>query len=102
MLARMRRRFLTGAVLAVALAAAIPAGSSPAAAAGAPACFGAVARDPLNGCANPALDFTAIPSPFDAVLEPSAACALIQAAAPEVCAFGIPLGQASATVALLG
>jgi hypothetical protein len=98
----MQRRFLTGAVVALALAGATQAGSNPAAAAGAPACFGAVARDPLNACVNPALNFTASPSPFDAVLEPSAPCALIQSGAPEVCAFGAAQGQASATVALLG
>ncbi len=98
----MRPRLLTVAVLAAALAGATQAGSSPAAAAGAPACFGAVARDQLNGCVNPALNFTAIPSPSDAVLEPSAPCALIQATAPEVCAFGVAQGQAAATVALMG
>jgi hypothetical protein len=67
-----------------------------------PPCFGAAARDPENPCVNHQLTFTAIPSPYDAPLEPSARCEPIEHAQPAACAFGPPRSDAVSSVALLG
>lgn len=67
-----------------------------------PECFGAAARDPDKPCVNNALNRIAIPSPFDAPLEPSEPCERISRAFPPACAFGVPGRKARTTVALLG
>jgi hypothetical protein len=67
----------------------------------APRCFGAAARDPQKPCTNTTLSVT--PSPEDAVLEASAACAPVTSAAgPARCLFGTRADRARATVALIG
>jgi hypothetical protein len=68
-----------------------------------PRCFGAAARAPGKPCVNPKLRLTVTPSPDDAVLEPSAACAPVKSATPPArCAFGVSKARARATVALVG
>jgi hypothetical protein len=67
-----------------------------------PACFGAAARDPAAPCVNKALNRIAIPSPYDAPLEPSEPCELIERTAPPACAFGTPAAKAVRSVALMG
>jgi hypothetical protein len=74
-------------------------GASPAAS---PPCFGAAARDPENPCVNRKLSFVAIPTPYDAPLEPSAPCTPIAHVEPKACAFGPPAGKSDSTVALIG
>jgi len=66
-----------------------------------PECFGAAARDAERPCSNPALDRMAIPSPDDALLEPSEACARIEQS-PPACSFGPPAKTAIRSVALAG
>lgn len=66
-----------------------------------PPCFGAASRDPLVPCVNPALSFTAIPRPKDALLEPAAPCRR-RRSTPPVCTFGVPARRATSTVALMG
>ena len=70
-------------------------------AAATPPCFGAASRDPLVPCVNPALNFTAVPRPKDAVLEPGAPCKR-RRTTPPVCTFGVSRRRATATVALMG
>jgi len=98
-----RRR--TRAALAAALLL-LGAGSAlPIAAGGAeqiPPCFGAAARDPERPCVNRRLSFTAIPSPYDAPLEPSARCEPIDGVQPVACSFGPPRSRSVSSVALLG
>jgi hypothetical protein len=89
-------------VLAGALALGVAIATAAAGASGTPACFGAAARDPEHPCVNRGLTFTAIPSPDDAVLEPSAPCVPIAGASPAACSFGVARGAAVSTVALLG
>ena len=68
-----------------------------------PRCFGAAARDASKPCTNPALKLSVTPTPEDAVLEASAACApLTSKVAPTRCSFGTPFKQARKTVALIG
>jgi hypothetical protein len=67
-----------------------------------PACFGAAARDPEHPCVNDKLNLTATPTPYDAPLQPSAACTPISHVSPRACAFGAPSRDAASTVALLG
>ena len=91
----MRTGSLTMLVLAVlALAASVAPASA------APACFGAASRDPESPCSNPKLNFQAVPSPEAALLEPSAPCAPLRPAQPEVCTFGV--AGAKTGVALMG
>lgn len=71
-------------------------------AAGGRACFGAAARDPEKPCVNHKLDFTAIPRPRDAVLQPGAPCTIVRRRSPQVCAFGAAPSAVAPTVALLG
>jgi len=71
-------------------------------AAATPACFSAAARDPERPCANPALNRTAIPSPYDAPIEPSEPCERIERSSPPACSFGPARKQARRTVALAG
>ena len=63
-------------------------------------CFGAASRDPDRPCTNKGLNFVAIPSPFAAVLEPSAPCAPIPGSVPDACTFGS--AGARSGVALMG
>src|SRR4051812_12208958 len=85
---------LTVAALSVACATAHAAG---------PRCFGAAARDPAKPCTNPALKRSVTPTPEDAVLEASAACAPVTSkVAPARCAFGTAKDDARQTVALIG
>jgi SGNH domain (fused to AT3 domains) len=75
-----------------------------AAAAAAPACFGAAARDAEHPCVNPALRYTVTPRPLDAQLELDSPCAP-EPGAPAVlllCSFGVPAAQATETTALIG
>jgi hypothetical protein len=68
-----------------------------------PRCFGAAARDPQKPCTNPALKLSVTPTPQDAVLEASAACAPVPSkAAPARCSFGTSKRDARRTVALIG
>src|SRR4051794_37589194 len=68
-----------------------------------PRCFGAAARDPLKPCTNPALKLSVTPTPEDAVLEPSAACAPVTSKlAPARCSFGASRRDERRTVALIG
>ena len=71
-------------------------------AAASPKCFGAAARDAENPCVNRKLNLTAIPTPFNAPLEPSAPCKPIERANPSACAFGPAAKKAVSSVALLG
>lgn len=66
-----------------------------------PSCFGAASRDPLVPCVNPALSFTAIPRPKDALLEPAAPCRR-RRSTPPACTFGVSARRATSTVALIG
>jgi hypothetical protein len=71
--------------------------------AAAPRCFGAAARDPAKPCTNAKLRLTVTPTPEDAVLEASAACAPVTSKLPPArCLFGTAAGQARQTVALIG
>ncbi len=65
-------------------------------------CFGAAARDPENPCVNRKLTFTAIPSPYDAPLEPSAPCKPIERVSPSACAFGLKASKSVSSFALIG
>jgi hypothetical protein len=71
--------------------------------ASAPRCFGAAARDPARPCTNAKLRPAVTPTPEDAVLEASAACAPVTSkVAPARCLFGTPAKRARQTVALIG
>jgi hypothetical protein len=67
-----------------------------------PACFGAAARDLEHPCVNHRLDFVAIPSPRDALLQPNAGCEVLRRRSPEVCGFGVSQRAAGPSFALLG
>jgi peptidoglycan/LPS O-acetylase OafA/YrhL len=69
----------------------------------APRCFGAAARDPQRPCENPALRLTVVPTPIQAERERGAPCSPVQRSdVLEVCKFGVPSGEATSTVALVG
>ena len=69
----------------------------------APRCFGAASRDPLHPCHNRALRLMVRPSPADALLAPNAPCFPTEhTRLLLVCAFGTPITEATATVALVG
>ncbi len=96
---------LLSALAALVAAAAAPAGpprTIDARAAASPACFGAAARDAENPCLNRKLSFVAIPTPFNAALEPSAPCEPIKGVEPSACAFGPPAAKSVSSIALLG
>jgi hypothetical protein len=68
-----------------------------------PRCFGAAARDAQKPCTNTELRLSVTPTPEDAVLEASAACAPVSSkVAPARCVFGTPAKRARQTVALIG
>lgn len=69
-------------------------------AAGAPSCFGAAARSPVNPCFNPTRSFTPSVKRVDEV--PSSACKLTDEQPAPVCTFGVPASKATDTVALVG
>lgn len=100
MVGRTRRARGAGRALALAAAAVLAACLAPAAGAS-PPCLGAASLDPLHRCQNPSLRLRVSPTPEEATLVPDAPCAPVQAAL-DLCAFGAPPAQASATVALLG
>ena len=70
--------------------------------AGGPSCFGAAARDPEKPCVNRKLNLTAIPTPYNAPLEPSAPCTPIERVAPSACAFGPRASRSVSSIALIG
>jgi SGNH domain (fused to AT3 domains) len=109
--ARPARPRSTAAALAVALLTALAtAGGAPATAqratdaraAASPRCFGAAARDAENPCVNHKLSFVAIPTPYNAPLEPSAPCEPIDGTTPSACAFGPSAKKSVSSVALIG
>jgi peptidoglycan/LPS O-acetylase OafA/YrhL len=67
-----------------------------------PSCFGAEARDPQHPCTNPALRLMVVPTPVEAASRPNSPCSFVQKRPFNVCAFGVPRGDAKATVALVG
>jgi hypothetical protein len=66
-----------------------------------PACFGAASRDPSHGCTNAALRSMVVPTPEQALLEPSSPCSPLDAPI-SACAFGSPPADGGTTVALVG
>ncbi len=98
--------FALAAPVALALAAGAPADRQPAGAdaraAASPPCFGAAARDPEIPCFNRKLSFVAIPTPYDAPLEPAAPCTPIRGVDPSACAFGPPARKSVSSIALIG
>jgi hypothetical protein len=92
-------------LLAGVTAVAAPAGrqrATDARAAASPPCFGAASRDPEIPCVNRKLNFVAIPTPYNAPLEPASPCQPIEHVRPSACAFGPPARKALTSVALLG
>jgi len=78
-------------------------GLSPPASAATQRCFGAAARAHKQPCENPKLRFSVIPSPSDALIEPSAPCTPVRSSEPPSrCSFGVSSARSSATVALVG
>lgn len=72
-------------------------------AAGTPKCFGAASRDTRRPCHNPRLRYAVVPTPTVAPTLPNAPCAQIEHQdGLDVCDFGVPADQATATVALVG
>jgi SGNH domain-containing protein len=68
-----------------------------------PRCFGAASRDPVHPCRNPALRFSVVPTPSEALLMPTSPCTpLPRSGPPEVCEFGVPRARAVKTIALIG
>jgi hypothetical protein len=92
------RETLVAAVLALMLTAG--AGSAAVAAAKAPKCFGAAARDPRHPCFNPARTF--MPAAKDVDVVPSSPCALTKEQPEPVCTFGVAAAKARGQVALVG
>jgi hypothetical protein len=79
-----------------------PQAAADARAAASPPCFGAAARDPERPCRNRLLSFVAIPTPYNAPLEPSAPCRPIARVLPTACWFGPRLSKAAGSLALIG
>jgi hypothetical protein len=71
-------------------------------AAASPPCFGAASRDMQHPCHNRALRLTVVPAPEEAPHLPNSPCARVRSAGPRVCEFGVPAGEATATVAVVG
>jgi hypothetical protein len=90
------------AVLAIAVAIAVPAVAFDGAAA-APRCFGAASRDPGAPCHNRALRFMVRPRPSIAQITPNEPCVRLRTAGPvHPCAFGVDAADAVITIALIG
>ena len=88
----------------LALALALSALAVPASAGGGgawPSCFGAASRDPERPCENPELRLRVTPAPHRALLQGEGACEPVPGST-ELCLFGVPWAEATATVALLG
>lgn len=66
-----------------------------------PSCFGAAARDPERPCTNPDLRLRVTPAPHRALLQGEGPCDPVPGST-ELCTFGVPWEEATATVALLG
>jgi SGNH domain (fused to AT3 domains) len=66
-----------------------------------PPCFGAAARDPAHPCENPKLRLAVVPTPREAQILPNAPCTPIEPVL-NVCGFGVPAAESTATVGLLG
>lgn len=96
------RRALLLAACAIALAPAIAGGAAAPASGPTPRCFGAASRDPLRPCHNPRLRLAVVPTPAQARRALNAPCGLTLVAGLPVCAFGVPAGEATGTVALVG
>ena len=68
-----------------------------------PACFGAAARDPERPCSNPALRTEVVPLPVAAKAEDYAPCDRFHRdGGLSQCDFGVPVGKATRTIALVG
>jgi hypothetical protein len=94
---------MTGRRLALLVVAAALLLAAQAAGAKTPACFGAAARNEAAPCHNPALDYSARPSPTWAPLELNAPChPLPWTRFPRVCWFAHRRQGSTATVALVG
>jgi hypothetical protein len=66
-------------------------------------CFGAAARDPEQPCRNAELTHSVVPRPSVAHRLPGAPCASIEHdGGVSVCEFGVPAGEATRTIALVG
>jgi hypothetical protein len=90
------------AVLAVVLAAALPA-SAGERAPSTPRCFGAASRDPRTHCHNAALRFMVRPRPAIAEITPNEPCDRLRRSGPvHPCAFGVDAADAVRVVALIG
>jgi hypothetical protein len=97
MTARRALLVILAAALFVASAVAAHAATKP------PTCFGAASRDPATACHNPALDYSAKPSPAWAPLELNSPChPLTFTRVPRVCWFAHRKQGSSETVALVG
>lgn len=94
---RLARSALGLTVAALALSAAVDAGS-----AGRPRCFGAASRDQQHPCTNPKLRSVVIPLPADALNAPNAPCDPVNSEPPYRCSFGSPAEDAAGTVGLYG
>jgi hypothetical protein len=68
-----------------------------------PECFGAAARDARHPCVNPRLRLSVVPSPAKARSRRNAPCTFIEnRGLIHVCAFGVPVAEATDTIALVG
>jgi len=68
-----------------------------------PPCFGAAARDREHPCSNPDLLNRVVPTPDDALLELDSPCPREGATGVlGLCGFGVPAGEATETLALIG
>src|SRR3954454_22578717 len=66
-------------------------------------CFGAAAHDAHRPCSNPRLRLAVVPTPAPARERPNSPCTIIERRGSlRVCEFGVPAGDATETVALLG
>jgi SGNH domain (fused to AT3 domains) len=91
-----------GSLLTSALAAMLI-GPGAAAAADPPPCFGALSRDPLAPCRNPALRQVVRPAPAEARNPAPQPCPVLSSLADrDVCGLGVDPAQAQRTVALVG
>ena len=68
-----------------------------------PRCFGAASRDPVNPCRNDKLKRMVFPKPVDALLEANSECKLGKRQGELTpCEFGVPVEEATETIALIG
>jgi hypothetical protein len=89
--------------VATAIAVPVPSAGGPKAESSRDTCFGAAAHDPEHPCSDPALQRTVTPTPAEARNAKNAPCTITVSRGPfRVCDFGVPRGNARATVALVG